>query len=120
MGSVNLQGSVDFQDPRDTQTDKLLARRARRHASLSADTMVAGWRLGAQMQAASQRYDDAANKNLLGGYTLWHLTASKQLARDWSLVARLNNLTDKRYELARTYATEGRSAYVGVKWMPAN
>lgn len=120
VGSVNLQGSVDFQDPRDTQTDKLLARRARRHASLSADTLLAGWRLGAQVQAASQRYDDAANRNLLGGYTLWHLTASKQLARDWSLVARLNNLTDKRYELARTYATEGRSAYVGVKWMPAN
>ena len=55
-----------------------------------------------------------------GGYTLWHLTASKQLTPEWSLVARLNNLTDKRYELARTYATEGRSVYLGVKWMAAN
>ncbi|MEG0558306.1 MAG: hypothetical protein RR574_17835 [Comamonas sp.] len=47
---------------------------------------------------------------------MWHLTAQKELTRNWSLVARINNLTDKRYELARTYATEGRSGYVGVKW----
>lgn len=120
VGSVNLQGSVDFQDPRDLSTDKTLARRAKRHASLSADTMVAGWKLGAQMQTSARRFDDAANKNLLGGYTLWHLTAQKQLNADWSLVARVNNLTDKRYELARTYATEGRSVYLGIKWMPAN
>jgi vitamin B12 transporter len=49
----------------------------------------------------------------LGGYTLWNLSAQKQLSRDWSLVARINNLADKRYELARTYATEGRSGYIG-------
>jgi vitamin B12 transporter len=35
-----------------------------------------------------------------------------------NLIARINNLTDKRYQTARTYATEGRSVYVGVKWMP--
>ena len=68
------------------------------------------------MQTSGKRFDDAANKFELGGYTLWHLTAQKELTRNWSLVARLNNLTDKRYELARTYATEGRSGYVGVKW----
>lgn len=120
VGQVNLQASVDFQNPRDLDTGKQLARRAKRYASLSADTMVMGWTLGAQMQAAASRFDDAANRNVLGGYTLWHLTAQKQLTRDWSLVARINNLTDKHYELARTYATEGRSGYVGVKWMPAN
>ncbi len=117
VGVVNLQGSVDFQNPRDTDKDLQLARRSKRHASLSADTLVAGWRLGAQMQTSGKRFDDAANKFELGGYTLWHLTAQKELTRNWSLVARLNNLTDKRYELARTYATEGRSGYVGVKWM---
>jgi vitamin B12 transporter len=120
VGQVNLQASADFQNPRDRDSGKQLARRAKRYASLSADTLVAGWTLGAQMQTSASRFDDAANRNLLGGYTLWHLSAQKQLTRDWSLVARINNLTDKRYELARTYATEGRSGYVGVKWMPAN
>lgn len=116
LGMVNLQGSVDFQDPRDTDKDLQLARRSKRYANLSADTTLAGWRLGAEMQAAGKRFDDAANKTVLGGYTLWNLSAQKQLTREWSLVARINNLADKRYELARTYATEGRSGYIGVKW----
>lgn len=118
LGRFNLQGSLDFQDPRDTGSDKQLARRAKRHASISADTRVAGWTLGAQMQASAMRYDDVANLNRLGGYTLWHLTASRQLAPEWSLQMRLNNLTDKRYELARSYANEGRSIYVGLRWAP--
>lgn len=116
LGMVNLQGSVDFQDPRDTDKDLQLARRSKRYANLSADTTLAGWKLGAEMQAAGKRFDDAANKIVLGGYTLWNLSAQKQLTREWSLVARINNLADKRYELARTYATEGRSGYIGVKW----
>ncbi len=116
LGMVNLQGSVDFQDPRDTDKDLQLARRSKRYANLSADTTLAGWRLGAEMQAAGKRFDDAANKTVLGGYTLWNLSAQKQLTPEWSLVARINNLADKRYELARTYATEGRSGYIGVKW----
>ena len=116
LGVVNLQGSVDFQNPRDTDKDLQLARRSKRYLNLSADTMLAGWKLGAEMQAASKRFDDAANKNVLGGYTLWNLSAQKQLTPQWSLVARLNNLADKRYELARTYATEGRNGYIGVKW----
>ncbi|EED68077.1 TonB-dependent receptor [Comamonas testosteroni] len=116
LGMVNLQGSVDFQDPRDTDKDLQLARRSKRYANLSADTTLAGWRLGVEMQAAGRRFDDAANKTVLGGYTLWNLSAQKQLTREWSLVTRINNLADKRYELARTYATEGRSGYIGVKW----
>jgi outer membrane cobalamin receptor len=76
---VNLQGSVDFQDPRDTDKDLQLARRSKRYANLSADTTLAGWRLGAEMQAG-KRFDDAANKTVLGGYTLWNLSAQKQLS----------------------------------------
>ena len=116
VGVVNLQGSLDFQNPRDTDKDLQLARRAKRYANLSADTKIAGWKLGAEMQASGKRFDDAANKNVLGGYTLWNLSAQKQLSRQWSLVARINNLADKHYETARTYATEGRSGYVGVTW----
>ena len=31
---------------------------------------------------------------------------------------RIDNATDKDYQLARNYATAGRSFYVGVKWAP--
>ena len=118
LGQFNLHGSVDFQNPRDETTGKLLARRAKRYATLGADTNVAGWNLGADLQTTAKRYDNAANTNVLGGYTLLNLSASTQIAKDFTLIGRINNLTDKKYETARTYANEGRSVYVGVKWMP--
>lgn len=118
LGMVRWSGSLDFQNPRNETLDKQLARRAKRHAVLAADTLLAGWNLGAQMQAYSQRFDDAANRKTLGGYTLWNLYASRSLGRDLTLLARVDNLADKHYQLADTYGVAGRAFYVGLKWEP--
>ncbi|MCB2032177.1 MAG: TonB-dependent receptor, partial [Ottowia sp.] len=118
LGPVNLAGSLDLQDPHDAATGKLLARRAKRILKLNADTRVAGWTLGAEWLASSKRYDNAANTNVLGGYGLVNLYASTTIAREWQLLARIDNLGDKAYQLARGYATPGRSFYVGLRWSP--
>ena len=118
LGPVQLRGSLDLQNPRDLDTGKQLARRAKRHGTLGADTQIAGWTVGAEVQASGRRFDTVANTHVLGGYTLVNLYASTRIARDFTLVARLDNAGDKHYELARTYATVGRTAYVGVKWAP--
>ncbi|MBV7454031.1 TonB-dependent receptor [Acidovorax sp. sif1233] len=118
LGGVQLRGSLDLQNPRDLATGKLLARRSKRHGTLGADTQLVGWTVGAEVQASGRRFDNAANTTVLGGYTLVSLYASTRVARDFTLVARVDNLADKHYELARTYATAGRTAYVGVKWAP--
>lgn len=118
LGQVQLRASLDFQDPKDRITDRQLARRAKRYATLGADTQVAGWNLGAEVQATGRRWDNAANTNRLGGYTLMNLYASTQVARDFTLTARVDNLTDKQYETARLYDTGGRTLWVGLKWAP--
>ncbi len=118
MGGVNLTASLDVQNPRDLDTGKQLARRARQHGMLTADTRVGNWLLGAEAQFSGRRFDDAANTKVLGGYSLLNLSASTPIARDWTLLARVDNLSDRQYELARTYATAGRSFYAGVKWAP--
>lgn len=118
LGGVQLRGSLDLQNPRDLATGKLLARRSKHHGTLGADTQLAGWTVGAEVQASGRRFDNATNTLNLGGYTLVNLYASTRIARDFTLVARLDNAADKQYELARTYATPGRVAYVGVKWAP--
>ena len=79
---------------------------------------MAGWTLGAELYASARRYDNAANTNVLGGYTTLNLYTSKRVARDVTLLARVDNLADKDYQLARTYATGGRTFYVGLKWAP--
>lgn len=118
VGAVNLSGSVDWMDPRNALTDKRLPRRARRQATLLADTRVGGWKLGGEMQAVGSRFDDVANRNELGGYTLFNLSASTEVARDWTLLARVNNLANKDYQTARGYATAGRTFYLGLTWAP--
>jgi vitamin B12 transporter len=118
LGNTRLSASLDLQNPRDLGTGKSLARRARQHAVLAADTRVGAWSLGAEAQLSGRRFDDAANTKVLGGYSLLNLSASTPLARDWTLMARVDNVTDKSYELAQTYATAGRTLYVGLKWAP--
>ncbi len=118
MNGVNLAASLDVQNPRDVATGKSLARRSKQHATLSADTRVANWQLGAEAQFSGKRFDDAANTRVLSGYSVANLSASTPISKDWTLLARIDNLADKKYEVARNYGTAGRSFYIGVKWAP--
>lgn len=118
LGKVNLHASLDLQNPRDLTTGKLLTRRARQYGTLGADTHVAAWTVGAEAQFSGYRYDNAANTTRLGGYSLINLYASTPLSKDWSLLARVNNLAHKNYQLANTYTTPGRTFYMGLRWAP--
>lgn len=120
LGNVNLHASLDLQDPRDLTTGKQLARRSKQHGTLTADTRVGSWSMGAEAQFSGRRYeyDYAGNTQVLIGYNLLNLNVSTPIAKDWTLLARVDNLADTQYELARTYATAGRSFYLGVKWAP--
>ena len=118
LGNTRLSASLDLQNPRDLGTGRTLARRARQHAVLTADTRVGPWSLGAEAQLSGRRNDSASNTVVLGGYGLINLSASTLVARDWTFLARVDNLADKSYELAQTYATGGRTLYVGLKWAP--
>ncbi len=118
FGDLNLGASLDLMRPKNADTGLLLARRAKTQATLTADLPVGGWRLGGEVQHTGQRYDDAANKKALSAYTLLNLTASTDIARDWRLLARVDNATDKDYESVLGYATAGRTFYLGLSWTP--
>jgi vitamin B12 transporter len=116
LADVRLGASLDLQNPKDLGTGKQLARRARRMATLTADTRVAGWALGGEVQLVGDRFNDARNTQKLDGYSVLNLTARTALARDWTLLARVDNLADKTYETVKGYATAGRTVYVSLKW----
>ncbi len=118
FGAVNLGGSLDLQDPKDEVSGKLLPRRAKRLLKLHADTRVGDWTLGAEWQAASRRYDNAANTRVLAGYGIVNLYATATIAREWKLLARIDNLGDRDYQIARGYATAGRTFFLGLRWTP--
>ena len=116
LGNLDVRASADLQDPRDETTGKQLARRARRHASVAADYSVGQVDAGAELQASGRRFDDAANKNILGGYGLLNLYTTWHMTRDWSLLVRVDNAFDKSYELARNYGTAGRTWFAGFRY----
>lgn len=118
LNGYALRGSLDLQNPQDLTLHKQLARRAKQHANLGVDKRFGTWLVGAEAQLIGKRFSSAGETLPMGGYALYNLVASSRIAADWSLVARLDNLGDKRYETASGYATPGRSLMVGLKWAP--
>jgi vitamin B12 transporter len=116
FGDVRAWGSLDVQDPRDNDSGKLLARRARHHATLGMDTRVGSWTLGSDMVLSALRYNDAANNEVLPGYVLLNLSTQKRLSKEWTALVRVDNATDATYQLAKDYATSSRTLFVGLKW----
>ena len=116
LAGVTLHGSVDWHDPRNASTDKILPRRARQLATLGARTQWSGWTYGADMQAAGARWEDAANTQRLGGYAVFNLSASTQLMPGLTLEGRIDNVGDKDYELASGYAMPGRNGQLTLRW----
>lgn len=117
-GGWSVRGSGDFLSPRDDISQRMLPRRAKRHGKVSVARDIGPWSAGVEVFASDYRYDDAANVNRLGGYALVNTFASYRFAPGWSVVARINNLLDKDYELARTFETTGFNAFVAVRYEP--
>jgi len=116
--TISFKGNLDFLRPEDDATGNQLPRRARQYGSASALVPWEAWQFGAELVAASARYDDAGNTRRMGGYALVNLTANYALNKRWSLTLRADNVFDKHYELAAGYNTAGASAFGGIRYSP--
>ena len=110
--------SLDFQRTRDDETGNRLARRADQRMNTHISRSLGNWNIGGEWQLVGKRFDDANNTVKLGGYGLVNLFADYRLQKDWSVFARANNIFDKYYELADTYATAGANVFIGLRYSP--
>lgn len=106
------------QNPVDEATGAPLPRRARNHGAASLSYAPGPWRAGLDVIASGQRLDNAfaAPPPRLGGYTLVNLRAAYAVTATLSLTARLNNATDKDYELVQGYNTPRRNVFVAIEY----
>jgi vitamin B12 transporter len=118
LWDLDVKASVDFQDPRDRDLDKVLTYRSRRHASLSVGQRRGAFDWNVEWQAHGKRYRNADNTQDLGGYALVNLQAGYRFAPDWTAFVRANNVFDKKYTLNYGYNTEGANFFVGVRYAP--
>lgn len=123
IGNFNFGGSVDIQSPRDDKTDKLLVRRANRHANANISYILGDWRFGAETIASSVRYNNASNTKSMDGYALLNATVDYKFTKDWSIQARANNILDKEYVLGmdfggEAYNTPSANLFVNIRFQP--
>ncbi len=118
VGAWGLRAGLDTLNPRNEANGRQLPRRAKEQLSLGADRRTGAWRYGASLLHVGTRFDDAANARRLDAYTTLDLHADWQVARDWSLQAKVNNLTDRQYETSYGYNQPGRAVYFTLRWQP--
>jgi vitamin B12 transporter len=113
LGKTAVRAALTMQNPVDEDADAVLPRRARRFATFSANRSLGDWRLGGEWIVSGARSDSSAN---LGGFGLLNLSARYNITKAWYMSAHIDNLLDKNYELAYTYNTPRRSAFVTIGW----
>jgi len=124
LAALRLTGSLDLQAPKDVTEGtanygKLLARRAKTHASLRAETDLASWSLGAQVLASGKRTDNLATGYKLGGYATVDFDAQYAISPALRLQLKLDNAFDRDYQSARGYASAPRQVFVGLRYTPS-
>jgi vitamin B12 transporter len=54
----------------------------------------------------------------MAAYSTLDLYADWQVSKDWSLQAKVNNLTDRQYETSLRLQPAGRTVYLTLRWQP--
>lgn len=122
IGGLMVKGSVVFQSPRNKsevsfpgQQSSRLARRADHYGSLEISRKHESVEYGGRIIYSGDRVD---GPQTLGAYTLVNTTATYEIHRNWYARLKLENLFDKRYQLAYGFNTPGRGVFVSLEYQP--
>jgi vitamin B12 transporter len=117
-----LAADLTLLDPRNESAGpnngKLLQRRAEQTLRLDVDRGIGQLEVGATLFMSGRRFDDAANTERLGGYSLVDLRAAYPLSASLELQGRIANLFDKDYQTATGYAQPGRTFLLTLRYRP--
>ncbi|AKL14222.1 TPA: TonB-dependent vitamin B12 receptor BtuB [Kluyvera intermedia] len=114
-GPVDHHLTLQYIDPRDDETNKVLARRAKQQVKyeLTGQIYDLGWNVAYQYMG--QRYDNAYDATTytshtvkLGGVSVWDIGLSYPMTSHLTVRGKIANLFDKDYETAYGYQTAGR------------
>jgi len=113
LSDWSIRPSLTIQNPIDADTGQRLARRARELASVSAVRSFGPWTVNVSVSYSGTRFDGG---NQLGAYTLAGLSGSYKVSNEWSLISRVDNVFDERYQSVYGYNQLPRTIFVGLRW----
>jgi vitamin B12 transporter len=124
-GQTDVRASWTEQNPVNALTGQVLQRRARTMASLGLSQNLGAWTVGGDVRYVGERpdaYSDpstyASQDVTLVAYTVLDLTVAYRLSSAWQFKARLDNVTDEKYQTVYGYNQQPLSLYAGVTWTP--
>ena len=115
---------VTWLDPRNrtpgsAEDGNRLPRRARLSGRLELGHQWANVHFAARLNAVGPRFEDLANTQRLGGYTTLDLLSSFAPAQQWSVEAKLANVSARHYETAEFYPQDGRTGWISLRYHPS-
>lgn len=116
--SIDWRADVTVQEARNTLTDKRLRSRAKVFGALGAGQTLDAWQWRIDMVANDARFDSAneAPVSRLSGYALMNANVRYAIDPQWKIELIGNNLTDRRYALARGYEPLGRTLLLNLRF----
>ena len=121
LAGADVRASLTMQDPvqHTAATHLQLLRRSKEFGSISIARQFGPWRFGAELLASARRFDNhivTFTRTELAPYQVLNLTASYRFREAMSLLARLDNAFDEKYELAHGFNTQGRKLSVSLRY----
>lgn len=109
--SININATL--QDANNDQTDTPLLRRPDNKLNLSIDKFFNQFSIGSSVRYASKNPDFGVE---LDGYTVIDLRAAYAINNHWKVSAKIENATDKDYQIINGYNTPDLSGYLTIQW----
>lgn len=113
-----LNANLTVLKPIDKASKQDVRRRPRRAATVSADRSFEQFSMGIVVRAQGESFEDTANKQELGGYTLVDARAAYAFNSDLSLQLSLKNIFNKEYETTRGFDNPGLTSMLTVVYEP--
>ncbi len=110
------QLDLSWMNPRDVDTDLLLARRPQRSARLGLGRDFGALDANLSLNARGESYDDAANTTRIPGHALLDARIGYELKEGLRLEARGHNLLDAEHHGIDGYNSTPRGFFIGLRY----
>ncbi|EKC4725292.1 TonB-dependent vitamin B12 receptor BtuB [Salmonella enterica subsp. enterica] len=110
-GPVDHHLTLQYVDPRDDETNKVLYRRAKQQVKYELTGQIFELGRNVMYQYLGERYDKDYDNNRdvkMGGLSLWDIGVSYPVTSHLTVRGKIANLFDKDYETVYGYQTAGR------------
>jgi vitamin B12 transporter len=108
IGEADWQLAYTIQDPKNLDSGKQAARRAKQFGSFRLTAPLGTAKIGGVLRFSEGRKDSDFSDDRMHGYSVLDLTYSNQLSKKLKISVKFENVFNREYELAKGYQTPRR------------